>query len=664
MAPRAETIAARGTNSSGNRVEFAHRTSSGGGRGAYVRAMDHVGWGRWATAVLAVGLGGPGCIIVSSRPDAGVAVVVDSGAAPVDAGVDRDGATTDLGGDAATADTAAPLDVPFDDAGVLDARSMDAIADVVAADGTAADTATADVTTDRGTSPDVPAPSDAAGDAAASGDASLAGFGAALDGWLEVYRHGGTIDYDRDGRVDVTVTVAADGTQTIVVAGPRGPRVRTTMRSSVDYDESVDDNGDGTMDITRHASVVAGVPTTVVTSDRNVDGTPDHRVTQTPHTSTVEDWLPNAARTASSWVVTSSQVLRGDFQTFTPCPPMPPLPPAPEPPTPTGPLDYCSARDCSLRCLTRSRTVLDAVSDPTASTTPGAAVRILTHGDPSYACTSTQAHAIELALVAAAADLERIRQVNPDRHNRLMEQLSRVQLYIGCGMPACVGTSIDAWTEGPRHRVWGDTTTAAMFLYAGPGSALNLPNASVRGPAVRELIEHEFFHLFESHEDGGSGFEQRDHIYGCSRLAVQWRAGFEYYLGVASQASSARDAAACASLDNKPRYGVGRANLRTGRNFFETAPGAEMEPPLCSVDDHTDPSELPTCAIETFSVYCDQTLVPTPLRALSQLHQTACTLVCPPGTPYQGARCPATVVSLEPYDRIGDVCRPVEGATY
>lgn len=594
------------------------------------------------------------CIVVQKNSDAGA--VVEASVA-VDVQVASDALSTDttpLGG--APLD-GAPLDAPPDRV----SPPTDQPTPDVAIDGAmdAASPTDAPLTADAADASDA----SSTGDGGAVGDATFMGWGSEMESWIRTYQVGGTIDFDHDGRTDVTITLASDGTQTIVVPGARGPRVRATVRSAVEYDETADDNADGTMDITRHGSIEAGVPVQVEVSDANFDGTPDHRVTSRPHATTVEDWIVPATGGARQWVVTHSFQRQGDFHAgaVPPCPPDPPVPRMPDPPTSAYP---CSALGCSHRCFLRDRIALDAAAEFGVSTVPDAAVRILTRGAPTFACTVDQKRTLELALLSVGADLERLRAINPDRHNQILTKLSRVRLYFGCGIPSCVPGSTIAWTEAPRHEVYTDPTIATIMIRGGAGGPLVLPNPTIRNAATREIIEHELFHLVEGHEEDSNGNEARDHIYACPRYQVQWAAGLTFYLGTVAQASSARDAALCASMDHKAAFGVASANLRTSDGYFEITPGTRMDVPLCSVSSRDSPTAMATCSVETFITDCDQTPVPAAMRSLAQRHEVACTLGCPPTEPYQPVSCSTSVTIHNTYDRTGGTCSRVGSALH
>jgi hypothetical protein len=601
-----------------------------------------------------VALSGGALLLASS---VGCEVTQRSPLAPPSADVTvSDGPASDVTASDGTASDVTASDGPASDGTASDGTASDG----TASDGTASDGAVNDVTASDVTASDAPV-----GDVGAGGEGG-GGFGAELEGWIQVYQRGGTLDFDRDGRVDTTVTVAPDGTQTIVVAGTRGPRVRSVVRSLDDYETRVDDNDDGTFDITRTSSTIAGVTARVETRDRNFDGTPDLRVTQTRTTAMVEEFMRPRTGGAPRWVITRAGNGLNDYvsPSVTSCtPPADIAPPTPGPSTPPA-TGFCGT-GCSMRCFYDNRAALEASSVGGFTSLPSTSVRLLNRG--MAACSAEQMTRINTALVAVGQDLARIRSINAAYVDEILTSLSRVRLFVGCAIPACAPTNTLAWTQAWRHRVWEDPSTATVLLNP---STLNLTNAAVRGPAVRELLVHELFHLSESHEDYEStnnGYEARDHIYACARFAVRWAAGLEFYLGTTRQASSARDAATCASMDHKRAYGVGSANLRTDRFFVEILPGAEMDVPVCSIDAMTMPASQPDCAVVTYQTYCDQTPVPAAERNLAQRHQGACTTRCPPYAPYEPDSCtlrsPLRIDEI--YDRVASTnCVPVSGAVY
>ncbi|MBL8602481.1 MAG: hypothetical protein JNK72_11215 [Myxococcales bacterium] len=590
---------------------------------------------RWFRRGLRVAVGlvlvAPGCVIVSAPRDAGSPVDrVASDAAPQ--GVDR---PADAG--ASEPDAVAPLDAGHDtpDGGSLEDGALED-----------RDVARADVTQ-----------GDAARPSEDAGAPAFAGLGAELEGWLDVYRRGGTNDYDRDGRVDTTVTVDAQGVTTVIVHGPRGPRVRTVLRSVVDYDESVDDNADGVFDITRTSRRLSGHVTTVETRDFDFDGTPNLRVTQTANISTREDFLPGADGGPPRWTVTRSSVGVGEFYTGVPeCVPPRPVRAETQATVMLPSAGACSETGCNHRCLVPDVATLEASSIRGFTSLPSQGVRILTRGATPATCTPEQVHRLNVGFAALSADLERIRAINPDLHHQVLVRLSRVTVYVGCAVPPCVPSDVSAWTEGPRNGTWGDTPTATIYLR--PGGALDIADAAVRGPAVRELLLHELMHLYTSHEDRDSGFQGRDLVYACARYAVRWEAGLRYYLGRREDASSARDAAVCASMDHKPQFGRGRATLRTSRFFIEHAPGAALDVPMCSTTPDDPPTEAPLCAAIEYATYCDQTPVTPSLRTFMDLHQGACTTLCPETAPVQLNTC-----SLRPNYHIDEIYDRVAGCT-
>jgi hypothetical protein len=483
---------------------------------------------------------------------------------------------------------------------------------------------------------------------------------------MGVFRNGGTIPAAGD-RGDITVTVNADGTKTLSMAGKTtGERLHIEWASVGSYTLTADVNTDGTIDERITATTDAsGVTTTVWERDSNLNGTFDWRstTTHTPQvgiTQTLEQVPPGGAgyvttdtysapfaeavRTCPSLDVKAggacdAHLLAQPGQDF---PPVPnycvygPPPPPPPPPADAG------GGGCWFEGDPATTSDVAPESLYTTSACPSCGyVTFSTITAGPMQCNDQQTKDIAAALVRAWSDTEAaiISRINPTFAEVLFNVANYHHYYYGCSSPACAGDTTAAFTEQPKFSDAPDV----------PVTDFHATNTLTMGQdAIEEVIIHEWFHAggHPGHEGTRNGRGGRDMVYSCARYADgcrAWNSGF--YLGLCCDASSARDAAMCADADHKSAFGIQNIFVETSPGFAQTPNGLDTgAPPLCT--DLTPNSPMnPCCMLERTAAYCDQTplsdqdivtLASAPVPIDAVLHYPSCCESCPPATPYAG----------------------------
>jgi hypothetical protein len=490
---------------------------------------------------------------------------------------------------------------------------------------------------------------------------------AATEAWLKkltVYEKGGTIP--ASGKLDeVTVTVGADKTHTVRVAGPHGTtRLSMTWSSPGDFTLTGDQNADGKVDEKMSATTSKGTTTTVWQEDTRLDGSFAWKDTMTSSDAAVSANIEQAPQGSTALVLTSSYAGSSIQESF--CDPGSCLPRGPSlvlssyPPTPT----YCKSDPVKPAPIAGDSSQNWRGYHPGWSSHETRPKQIFA-GSYSFwilrvgpmRCSVEQAQMIASVLEnglmgqAAGDDFDStVGPINETYRNAVDNALGNGKIYYGCELPEAPPPSLDAGVPDVAYAVTGP----AKFSDVPDAMITTLsPSALEKGPAaVEELIVHEWFHAAGfAHMVDQTGSEQRDFIYACSRVATQCQAygRDQFYAGRCCDASSARDGAMCADLDpdHKGQYGYQIMFNETNKPYAEEPTGTEQSIGKACGSSTPGPGAAPICALEGQYAYCDQTLftqaqtlTPPPgdagLTGEFSLSEYSCTEVCPPADPYTG----------------------------
>ncbi len=511
-----------------------------------------------------------------------------------------------------------------------------------------------------------PAPPDASSDEAGvdAGDGALSPAALHSLAIIGVYEHGGTIDSHGDGVQDTTVTVAPDGTRTIVLTNAKGERQRIVEHSVDEWTLTGDQDGDGKTDERMTSSRAGSVVTRVWERDTNRDGTWGWRETAVttlggasrPVTeTTVEEWLVPSGGGPRQFVVTSIQ---NDVNPVLACaPPTPPTPPDPD----AGGGDPCWFPGIPIDGASFANQVepnsLPIVADH-------GEFRIMTSGP--LACDAAKYKTIVDAFNTAIGDgLKRIGDINDGRASLFWKAFAQGPEMIGCGLLAGNCGSPPAAASWPPTKHAFDDVNGSIVTIS--------PTTIARGTdSVVEALLHEWGHNSGfGHQPPPEGL-YRDWIYACGRYGAKW-------LGKAisnAEPSSARDAAMCADDGHKLQFGTQQIEVETDQYGVEKAPGNMDNKPWCATDSMSPPTGQCSCGVMNLLTYCDETPIPAWERSPIQNNVAAWCSHCPAGTPYSIFACPPTGCSTPPPEKwskplassLGDPrysgCPAVAGAPY
>jgi hypothetical protein len=468
---------------------------------------------------------------------------------------------------------------------------------------------------------------------------------------LVAYEQGGTIDVDGDGVADLTITIAPDGTRTVVLEGPKGPTGQIVDHGPDDIDAGYDQDADGRIDRTYRRTRSGATTTEVTTIDTNLDGVMDRRETtvstdlvplQSTSTSTIETLrlLPDGS--GRDFQVDSTFTTDGfEFQ----CAPPPPPPPG------TG--------------AVKTGVCLPASDLPTTWATARAVSQLLVADRPNIrglqlgkeACSTTRLLQLQAGLMALNNHLPRLHAINDENLEVIMRGLADHDLLITCDI--VVESSTDPADEPctVQLKIVGHTTKDDAF---GTGdrryAIIHLADSTFAHPAgIEETLIHELLHLGgKKHMTSENGEGQRDEIYACGRYTSRCagrRQGF--YLGAASEASSPRDSALCALPINKHMFGTAKVIHRSEDCFTERVPFQPMPALTCDM-----PAVVQCgCCREQVPVYCDSSPeLDTERLGTGDTYNYVCCESCPGITQQNGGTCLPTGQDVAP--PLAIVCPP------
>ena len=484
----------------------------------------------------------------------------------------------------------------------------------------------------------------ATSDSSATADAQSADAGPTDDpmpyvssyyGKLATLTAGGTIDWNDDGTVDTTVTVADDGTHTIVRAGHHGMPLQTIVVSS---DGSIEITGDynenGITDF--HATGVS-TPTDATwseTNDDDFDGAFDRGRTSVYTPTSNGGLMESRSDLAPYWFPMDHQSLLAPEQVTLKfaqeeCGP----PDAPAANMTTEPTDACdTAIDTALAAI-NPLVAHQHVNYPYPGLMlPGGAaptIDIEIGGDSS--CETDSANRISRVLPMAIRELTKgLNRWNGPENDIVALRFAQRRLVIGCttNTVCSFGASTDTYGVNPDTGVSSKNVVRMIINTAAHSLADDI--------GLEEVLIHELFHFAGFVHHGDREQYGLDHVYACGRHLNFCRRGSFQSVKQLGFYNSAFDCSECA----EPEFRILCGDIQT---IHTNEKSCMSDPRPTSIASQCEDSG--GCLVDGLSCqhtsggYCNFTkVIPSDRRGVMDYDNAGCVLACPSGF-HAGAMC-------------------------